>query len=71
MKIEFIAKVSITTRREITQLLAKQNTLEHVTRWIYQQDPPLDIHDIIIQDEFTHDVIVPIWRNLVLVYDCT
>lgn len=71
MKIEFLTPVSPTTHRKLISILIKQPTLEHVTRWIYQQSPPLDIYDIITQDEFTHDVVIPMGKNLVLVYDCT
>ena len=71
MKITFQTEVTPATRNELVGILTKQLTLEHVSRWLYKQSPPLNIKDVITQDEFTHDVIIPIWGKLVIVYDCT
>ena len=59
---------------EIEAAITPQENLQHVMRWALS-DPagflPQVIADVIVQDEFTHDVVVP-WRNgLVLVYDTT
>jgi hypothetical protein len=53
--------------------LAGHNLLLDVLRWAQEQPAgtfqPRIITDIVVQDEYTHDVIVP-WRDgLVLVYD--
>jgi hypothetical protein len=47
---------------------AELSTLEKVVRWV----APLggDIVDIVVQDEFTHDVVVAV-AGLWLVYDTT
>ena len=55
--------------------LAGQRGLNDVLRWARAAPPgtfvPSVVADVIAQDEFTHDVIVP-WRDsLVLVYDTT
>ena len=46
-------------------------TLERVARWGYSQRPFVEVTDVVIQDEFTHDVILPLPEGLVLVYDST
>ena len=51
--------------------LAGLATLGDVVPWGLRQDPPQLIVDVVKQDEYTHDVIVP-WRGgLVLVFDTT
>lgn len=45
-------------------------TLEDVIRWGLAQSPPSVIVDVIVQDEFTHDVVVA-HRDRWLVYDTT
>lgn len=55
--------------------LSGQQNLNDVMRWSLSQQPgtfiPSVVADVVVQDEFTHDVIVP-WRDgLVLVYDTT
>ncbi len=52
-------------------LLQSHETLERVVQWGVQQDPAIWIEDVVIQDEFTHDIILPIREGLVLVYDAT
>lgn len=55
--------------------LAGQQNLNDVMKWAASRPrgtfTPSVVADVIVQDEFTHDVIVP-WRDrLVLVYDTT
>ena len=55
--------------------LSEQENLNDVMRWALSQPKgvfiPSVVADVIVQDEFTHDVIVP-WRDgLVLIYDAT
>lgn len=55
--------------------VAAHRTLQDVLSWGLSQPPgavhPQVISDVVIQDEFSHDVIVP-WRDgLVLVYAAT
>jgi hypothetical protein len=42
-----------------------------VVRWGVLYTPPRMVADVIVQDEFTHDVIVPFQDGLHLVYDTT
>ena len=46
-------------------------TLERVVRWGLARSPQRWVEDVVVQDEFTHDVILPIREGLVLVYDAT
>lgn len=55
--------------------LSGQHNLKDVLRWALAHPPgvflPTVVADVIVQDEFTHDLVVP-WRDgLVLVYDAT
>ena len=62
----------------ITQIEAEicnQKDLKDVMNWALTEPTgsfiPQVVADVVIQDEFTHDVIIP-WRDgLVLVYDTT
>jgi hypothetical protein len=69
------ADLSRETIAEIEAELSGQHSLKDVMRWALS-DPtksfiPGVVKDVIIQDEFTHDVIVPWGPELVLVYDTT
>ncbi len=46
-------------------------TLQDVVNWGIGQSPPRIVVDVVVQDEFTHDVVVPIGDELHLVYDTT
>ena len=55
--------------------LAGQQNLKDVMRWALSHPKgvfiPSIVAQVIVQDEFTHDVIVPYRDGLVLVYDTT
>lgn len=51
-------------------MVATQRTLEHVVRWGLAFEPPRLVCDVIVQDEYTHDVVQP-YEELFLVYDTT
>lgn len=60
---------------EIEAELSGQSNLKDVMNWALSSPAgtfiPQVVADVIVQDEFTHDVVVP-WRDgLVLVYDTT
>ena len=72
-----VNKAGLTTEQlaSIERELSGQQNLNDVMRWALSQPSgtfiPSVVADVIVQDEFTHDVIVP-WRDpLVLVYDTT
>ena len=56
--------------RALQDLLAAQTTLEDVVRGALRDEPPRLIAEVVTQDEYTHDVVVP-WRAHYLVYDTT
>ena len=51
--------------------VADLKTLEQVFRWAIRQDPPFMPADVVIQDEFTHDVIFRATDGSALVFDAT
>ena len=55
--------------------VSKQQNLNDVLRWALSHPPgvfiPSVVARVVVQDEFTHDVIVPYRDGLVLVYDTT
>ena len=51
--------------------LRELRTLDSVLGWMTAQDPPRAVSNIVTQDEYTHDVIVPWSERLVLVFDTT
>ena len=60
---------------DIARELSAQENLKDLMAWAFSYPPGTFISsvvaEVIVQDEFTHDVIVP-WRDgLVLVYDTT
>jgi hypothetical protein len=59
--------------RRIGALLGRQKSLKDVIRWAKGQPAgmlrPTVVEDVVIQDEFSHDVIVPWGPNLTLVYE--
>jgi hypothetical protein len=53
---------------QVKQVICDQDTLEAVLTWASTFDPPRLVLDIVSQDEFNMDVIVPVDEGLVLVY---
>ena len=69
-----LSKVSEADHSELERELDKHGSLRDVMKWASSK-PKEDIHphivaDVVVQDEFTHDVIVP-YRDVFLVYDTT
>ena len=72
-----VNKINLSAARlaDIERELSGQQNLSDVMKWALSHPAgtftPAVIAGVVVQDEFTHDVIVP-WRdNLVLVYDTT
>ena len=60
---------------DIESELLEQHSLKDLMSWAFS-DPgkrfiPGVVKDVMVQDEFTHDVLVPWGPELVLVYDTT
>ncbi len=73
MKITNLADLSENEFAELENDLVKHKTLGKVLNWAGLQsksDLPRTVAEVITQDEFTHDVIIP-YKNLFLVYDTT
>jgi len=46
-------------------------SLQEVVRWGFAQKPPRDVAEVVVQDEFCHDVVLP-WRGeIYLAFDTT
>lgn len=45
--------------------------LDDVMSWCSAQDPPRDSVEVVVQDEFTHDLIIHLDDGLYAVYDTT
>ena len=60
---------------EIESELSEQHALKDLMIWALSDSGkkfiPGVVKDVVVQDEFTHDVIVPWGAELVLVYDTT
>ena len=50
---------------------ARHVTLADVIRWGLAETPQRIVVEVVVQDEYTHDVIVPLADPLHLVYDTT
>jgi hypothetical protein len=57
---------------QIAELAAEvggHTTLEQVLHWGLSHKPPRRVEEIVTQDEYTHDVLVPLAAPLYLAYD--
>jgi hypothetical protein len=68
MSLDNRAQVDAATLAEIETAVGRQRSLQEVVRDAFARGQT--ISEVIVQDEFTHDVVVP-WRDLYLVYDTT
>jgi hypothetical protein len=55
----------------IEQELGERRTLAHVLEWARTSSPPRQVATIVTQDEYTHDVVLPLDREIFLVFDTT
>jgi hypothetical protein len=74
MKVFNVAKISEDEFANLRLDLLKHKTLGHVLAWANSKPKadviPQTVAEVITQDEFTHDAIVP-YRKAFLVYDTT
>lgn len=59
------------TRQTIQATVAGLRLLEDLLRWGAARTPPRSVADVIVQDEYTHDVVIPYDDDLFLVFDST
>jgi hypothetical protein len=65
------ADMDESTRSRLEAELAPLAFLQDVVRWAFALTPPRDVAEVVTQDEYTHDVVIPWTDQLVLVFDCT
>lgn len=74
MKITNLANLSESEFAKLESELAKHKTLGQVLTWATAKPKggflPQIVSEVITQDEFTHDVVIP-YKDLFLVYDTT
>lgn len=58
-------------RSSILIIASQHRTLEEVVRWGLTSRPPRLIESVVVQDEYTHDVVIAAGEGLYLVYDTT
>lgn len=51
--------------------LERLGDLHALLRWGLRREPELVIADVVVQDEFTHDVVMPYRDGMFLVFDTT
>jgi hypothetical protein len=71
MRLDIHGQVSAEVRRETLALIRGQRTLEDVVRWGLSQTPRAIVSDVVVQDEYTHDVVIAHPSGVWLVYDTT
>ena len=71
IKLENRARLEYEAFIRLAQDLAGQRSVRFVVDWLCRHDPPLKMEDMVTQDEFSHDLLVPYGKELFLVYDST
>lgn len=56
---------------QLQSALAPVRTLGDLLDWARHRDPPVRVDDIVTQDEYTHDVLVPLDPPRWLAFDVT
>jgi hypothetical protein len=65
------ASLSPDEREGLDRIVSEHRGIDDIFAWGRQQSPAIVPADVIKQDEFTHDVLVPIPGNRWLVYGTT
>ena len=71
MDVEDRAGLDAGELRALAADLAPLGSLHALLHWALRRDPPLELVDVVVQDEFTHDVVVHYRDGLFLVFDTT
>ncbi len=66
--VEISTALPADVERELRAELGSQRTMERALRWFFAQSPPLAPADLVPQDEFSYDLIVPYRDGLCLSY---
>lgn len=62
---------TVEERTALARELAPLATLEEVLRWGFASSPPREVVEIVVQDEFCHDVVMSGASGSYLVFDTT
>ena len=65
------AKITDEQARRLVEQVQRLETLEEVIRWGLQQPTERTILEVIVQDEYCHDVVMEWESGLHLVFDTT
>jgi hypothetical protein len=60
-----------TEYEEIARQVASMETLGAVIRWATARSPRAEFVNVVVQDEYTHDVVVRVAADLFAVFDTT
>jgi hypothetical protein len=63
--------VTVPDREELLGFISKQGTLHDVVLASLARTPLRMVADVVIQDEYSHDVVLPWSNDIWLVYDTT
>ena len=69
--IENRAKLPDADFATLASALMAHRSIKHALDWLVAHQPSLSFTDMVTQDEFSHDILVPYHDGLWLVYDCT
>ncbi len=56
---------------QLEEAVARHRTLTDAVAWGLAHQPPLIVAEVITQDEYTHDVVMPYRDSRWIVYDTT
>jgi len=65
------ANLPLPEHEALSEVVTKHSGLDQIFAWGHTQSPPVHPADVIKQDEFTHDVLVPLPGDRWLVYGTT
>ena len=65
------ASLAAPLRATLERELVRFGTLQDVVRWAFSLEPPRDIGEGIVQDEFSHDVVMAWLDGIYLAFDTT
>ncbi len=63
-------RLSPDQRQTLEHEVVGLQSLHALLQWAFAQRPPSDVAEVVVQDEFSHDVVLP-WRDVYLVFDTT
>lgn len=63
--------ILVPDRENLLEFISKQGTLHDVVLASLARTPPRMVADVVVQDEYSHDVVLPWSDDVWLVYDTT